>query len=71
MAPKASSKNKASSSESKLPAPADDAVSPELDEKLAAKADVAGRVVTTADEFVNALAEGIAEHGPRLIEVQM
>jgi acetolactate synthase-1/2/3 large subunit len=32
---------------------------------------VAGRAVTTADEFVNALAEGIAEQGPRLIEVQM
>jgi len=32
---------------------------------------VAGRAVTTADEFVNALAEGVAEQGPRLIEVQM
>ena len=42
----ASSKNKASSSESKLPAPADDRANPELDEKLAAKADVAGPIVT-------------------------
>jgi ATP-binding cassette subfamily B protein len=41
MAPKASSKNKASSSETRLPAPADDPADPELDEKLAAKADVA------------------------------
>src|SRR4030081_3345050 len=32
---------------------------------------VAGRVVTAVDEFVDALAEGIAEQGPRLIEVQM
>jgi ATP-binding cassette subfamily B protein len=52
MAPKASSKdmasskNKASSSENTLPAPADDAVNPELDEKLAAKADLAGHGVT-------------------------
>jgi acetolactate synthase-1/2/3 large subunit len=32
---------------------------------------VAGRAVTNADEFVEALAEGIAEQGPRLIEVQI
>jgi acetolactate synthase-1/2/3 large subunit len=32
---------------------------------------VPGRAVTTADEFVKALAEGVAEKGPRLIEVQM
>jgi acetolactate synthase-1/2/3 large subunit len=32
---------------------------------------VAGRVVATADDFVKALAEAIAEPGPRLIEVQM
>jgi acetolactate synthase I/II/III large subunit len=32
---------------------------------------VSGRAVTTADEFVKALAEAIAEPGPRLIEVQM
>jgi acetolactate synthase I/II/III large subunit len=32
---------------------------------------VAGRAVTTADEFNTALAEAIAEPGPRLIEVQM
>ena len=32
---------------------------------------VPGRTVTTADEFNKALAEGIAEQGPRLIEVQM
>src|SRR3977135_3388158 len=32
---------------------------------------VAGRSVSTADDFVKALAEGIAEPGPRLIEVQM
>src|SRR3979409_2061670 len=32
---------------------------------------VAGRAVTDVDEFVEALAEGIAEQGPRLIEVQM
>ena len=31
----------------------------------------AGRAVTTADEFNKALAEAIAEPGPRLIEVQM
>ena len=36
---------KPSSSENKLPAPADDPASPELDEKLAAKVDVPGRVV--------------------------
>ncbi|MFY9958986.1 ABC transporter ATP-binding protein [Bradyrhizobium sp.] len=41
----ASSKNKASS-EGTLPAPADDAVNLELDEKLAAKADLAGHVAT-------------------------
>ncbi|MGB6397104.1 MAG: ABC transporter ATP-binding protein [Bradyrhizobium sp.] len=38
---KASSKSKASSSESKLLAPADDPANPALDEKLAAKADLA------------------------------
>jgi acetolactate synthase I/II/III large subunit len=32
---------------------------------------VPGRAVATADEFNKALAEGIAEQGPRLIEVQM
>jgi len=32
---------------------------------------VQGRAVTTADEFVKALAEAIPENGPRLIEVQM
>src|SRR5579872_3460200 len=32
---------------------------------------VAARAVTTADEFVAALAEAIPERGPRLIEVQM
>jgi acetolactate synthase-1/2/3 large subunit len=32
---------------------------------------VSGRAVTTADEFNKALAEAIAEKGPRLIEVQM
>jgi acetolactate synthase I/II/III large subunit len=32
---------------------------------------VFGRAVTTADEFVKALAEAIPEKGPRLIEVQM
>jgi acetolactate synthase-1/2/3 large subunit len=32
---------------------------------------VAGRAVTTADEFVAALAEAIPEQGPRLIEVRM
>ena len=32
---------------------------------------VSGRVVTSADEFNKALAEAIAEPGPRLIEVQM
>ena len=32
---------------------------------------VAGRAVTNADEFVNALADGIADQGPRLIEVRM
>jgi acetolactate synthase-1/2/3 large subunit len=32
---------------------------------------VAARAVTTADEFVAALAEAIPERGPRLIEVKM
>jgi acetolactate synthase-1/2/3 large subunit len=32
---------------------------------------VPGRVVTNVDEFNKALAEGVAEKGPRLIEVQM
>ena len=32
---------------------------------------VPGRAVTTADEFNKALAEAVAERGPRLIEVQM
>jgi acetolactate synthase I/II/III large subunit len=32
---------------------------------------VKARAVSTADEFVKALAEGVAEPGPRLIEVQM
>jgi acetolactate synthase-1/2/3 large subunit len=32
---------------------------------------VPGRAVTTADEFNKALADAIAEPGPRLIEVQM
>jgi acetolactate synthase-1/2/3 large subunit len=32
---------------------------------------VSGRAVTTADEFVKALAETVAEQGPRLIEVRM
>ncbi len=32
---------------------------------------VSGRAVTNADDFNKALAEGIAERGPRLIEVQM
>src|SRR5438128_821927 len=32
---------------------------------------VQGRAVTTADEFVKALAEAIPERGPRLIEVRM
>jgi acetolactate synthase-1/2/3 large subunit len=32
---------------------------------------VSGRSVTTADEFNKALAEAVAEQGPRLIEVQM
>jgi acetolactate synthase-1/2/3 large subunit len=31
---------------------------------------VQARAVTTADEFVKALDEAMAEHGPRLIEVQ-
>jgi ATP-binding cassette, subfamily B, bacterial len=45
MAP-TSSKNKASSSENTSPAPVDDVVDPVLDENLAAKADVAGPLVT-------------------------
>src|SRR6201747_2404292 len=32
---------------------------------------VAGRAVDNVDDFVKALAEGVAEKGPRLIEVQM
>jgi acetolactate synthase-1/2/3 large subunit len=32
---------------------------------------VPGRIVTTADDFNKALAEAMAEKGPRLIEVQM
>ena len=32
---------------------------------------VPGRAVTTADDLVKALAEAVAEPGPRLIEVQM
>jgi acetolactate synthase-1/2/3 large subunit len=32
---------------------------------------VAGRAVDNVDDFVKALAEAIAEKGPRLIEVQM
>jgi acetolactate synthase I/II/III large subunit len=32
---------------------------------------VAGRAVSDVDDFVKALAEGVAEKGPRLIEVQM
>jgi len=32
---------------------------------------VAGRVVTNVDDFNKALAEGVAEPGPRLIEVRM
>jgi acetolactate synthase-1/2/3 large subunit len=32
---------------------------------------VAGRAVSNVDDFVKALAEGVAEKGPRLIEVQM
>jgi acetolactate synthase I/II/III large subunit len=32
---------------------------------------VSGRSVTSADEFVKALAEAVAEQGPRLIEVRM
>nr|HEV8009399.1 thiamine pyrophosphate-dependent enzyme [Bradyrhizobium sp.] len=32
---------------------------------------VPGRSVTNVDEFNKALAEGVAEKGPRLIEVQM
>ncbi len=32
---------------------------------------VPGRAVATADDFVKALTEAIAEPGPRLIEVQM
>jgi acetolactate synthase I/II/III large subunit len=32
---------------------------------------VPGRAVGNVDDFVKALAEGVAEKGPRLIEVQM
>jgi acetolactate synthase-1/2/3 large subunit len=32
---------------------------------------VPGRIVTTADDFNKALAEAVAEKGPRLIEVRM
>jgi acetolactate synthase-1/2/3 large subunit len=32
---------------------------------------VPGRAVSTADDFVQALDEAMAERGPRLIEVQM
>jgi len=32
---------------------------------------VPGRAVTNVDDFVKALADGVAEPGPRLIEVQM
>jgi acetolactate synthase I/II/III large subunit len=32
---------------------------------------VPGRAVDNVDDFVKALAEGVAEPGPRLIEVQM
>jgi acetolactate synthase-1/2/3 large subunit len=32
---------------------------------------VPGRAVSNADEFNKALAEGVTEKGPRLIEVQM
>jgi acetolactate synthase-1/2/3 large subunit len=32
---------------------------------------VSGRAVTNVDDFVKALADGVAEPGPRLIEVQM
>jgi acetolactate synthase I/II/III large subunit len=32
---------------------------------------VPGRAVSNVDDFVKALAEGVAEKGPRLIEVQM
>ena len=32
---------------------------------------VSGRAVATADDFNKALAEAVAEPGPRLIEVQM
>ena len=46
--------------------------SPTLDfVALARGMGVVGRAVTTADEFVEALAEAIPEHGPRLIEVRM
>ncbi|MGB6433249.1 MAG: thiamine pyrophosphate-dependent enzyme, partial [Bradyrhizobium sp.] len=38
---------------------------------LAKSMGVAGRAVTSADEFNVALAEAIAEPGPRLIEVRM
>jgi acetolactate synthase I/II/III large subunit len=39
--------------------------------ELARGMGVPGRAVTTADEFNKALAEAVAEPGPRLIEVQM
>jgi acetolactate synthase-1/2/3 large subunit len=46
--------------------------SPTLDfVALARGMGVAGRAVSTADEFVEALAEAIPEHAPRLIEVRM
>jgi acetolactate synthase-1/2/3 large subunit len=32
---------------------------------------VAGRSVDNVDDFVKALAEGVADKGPRLIEVKM
>jgi acetolactate synthase I/II/III large subunit len=45
---------------------------PDLDFVALAKGmGVPGRAVANADDFVKALAEAIAEPGPRLIEVQM
>jgi acetolactate synthase-1/2/3 large subunit len=45
---------------------------PDLDFVALAKGmGVPGRAVTTADEFVEALAEAVPEQGPRLIEVRM
>jgi acetolactate synthase-1/2/3 large subunit len=45
---------------------------PDLDFVALAKGmGVPGRSVATADDFVKALAEAVAEPGPRLIEVQM